>query len=284
MKVLKLLGVVTAALVTTVGLATPAQPATGCPAAREQFGGRCGAVAFAHRGAYGSNVDENTDEAVEAAYAKHAYMETDVWLTQDHNFVIMHDRSLNRTTNCEGDVADWLLADIQANCQTEPNGSRIPDFNEFADLLADNPGQLMMVEIKGPGWYDDDNDPLKRLGEAASQAGVLDRVYFANDVGTGYIEALRDVAPTAQTVWKQEGDESVTRKRARELSVDAVAIRPRQWTSAGKVAAFQSKGFLAWSLMANDKPAWKGLIRRGVTGVLTDKPGAFRKVCAQVGS
>jgi glycerophosphoryl diester phosphodiesterase len=279
MNVQKLLGVVTAALVATVGLATPAHPATGCPAAREQFGGGCGAVAFAHRGAYGSSVDENTDGALEAAYAKGAYMETDVWLTQDDGFVIMHDRSLDRTTNCEGDVADWLLADIQANCQTEPNGGHIPDFTSFADLLADNPDQLMMVEIKGAGWYDNDNDPLRRLAEAASQAGVLDRVYFANDVGTGYLEALRDVAPTARTVWKQEGDETVTRKRAAELSVDAVALRPRQWTSADKVEAFQSKGFLAWSLMANDKPAWKGLIRRGVTAVLTDRPGAFRKVC-----
>jgi glycerophosphoryl diester phosphodiesterase len=241
-------------------------------------------VAFAHRGAYGDAVDENTTEALEAAYAKGAHMETDLWLTQDQGFLIMHDDTLDRTTDCEGNVSDWRLADIQANCRTEPNGQLIPDFNGFVDVLSNNPGQLMMVEVKGDGWFDDDNKPLKRLRRAASQAGVLKRVYFANYDGTGTLEALRDVAPRARTALKQVGEENITPKDARELSVDAVALRPRQWTSRDKVRSFRSKGFLAWSLLVNDEPAWKALIRRGVTGVLTDEPSAFRKVCNQTGS
>ena len=285
MKVLKLLGVVTATLVATVGLASPAQPAGGCPAAaRQSLGGGCGSVAFAHRGAYGDAVDENTTKAVEAAYAKGAHVETDVRLTQDHGLLVMHDGTLDRTTDCEGNVADWSLADIQAECRTEPNGQRVPDFDDLVTVLSDNPGQLLMVEIKGEGWFDNDNEPLERLWRTASEAGVLKRVYFANDEETDTIEVLRDIAPKARTALKQVGDETVTRKRAGELSVDAVVLRPKEWTSRAKVRSFRSEGFRAWSLLVNDKPAWKALIRRGVTGVLTDEPGAFRKVCARAGS
>ena len=283
------LAVATAALVMAVAVvngvtAGQAQAATGCAAARQQLGGGCGTVAFAHRGANGDKVDENTKKALEAAYAKHAHMETDVWLTQDHRFLIIHEDTLDRTTNCEGNVADWTMADIRDQCRTEPNGQALPSFNRFVKVLSHNPGQLMLVDVKGGGWDDDDNKALERLVGAASQAGVLERVYFADDDGTGIIETLRDVAPAARTAWKQADDEKITPKRARELSVDAVAARPRQWTSRAKVHSFQSKGFLAWSLLVNDKPAWKALIRRGVTGVLTDEPVGFRKVCAEMAS
>ena len=63
-----------------------------------------------------------------------------------------------------------------------------------------------------------------------------------------------------------------------------MVLRPRQWTSRAKVSSFRSKGLLPWSLLVNDKPAWKALIRRGVTGVMTDEPGAFRKVCKEMSS
>ena len=241
-------------------------------------------MALAHRGAYGDRVDENTRKALERAFAKHAHMETDVWLTKDNGFIVLHDGTLDRTTNCKGKVGDWQFADIRAQCRTEPNGQRIPGFSRMAKTLSGNAGQLMMVELKGGGWFENDNEPLKRLRDVTSQAGVLKRVFFTNEGSTDVIEALRDVAPDARTAWKQQDHEQATVKRARELSVDAVALRPREWSSRQKVRSYRSKGFLAWSLLVNDKPAWKALVRRGVTGVMTDKPTAFRKVCKEVSS
>ncbi len=303
--VMRLLSVATASLVMSAGLATAglvghaqaasaqattaqatiARAMTSCArSARQQLGGGCGAVAFGHRGAYSDSIDENTTKALEAAYDEKAYMESDVWLTQDHALLIMHDSSLDRTTDCEGEVSEWSMADIREQCRTTPNGQIIPTFNRFVKALSHNPGQRMMVDVKGDGWYDDDNAALKRLRDAASAAGVLNRVFFADDAGTGIIEALRDDVPDARTAWKQADGEEVTRKRAKELSVDAVVARPREWTSRDMVHSFQSDGFFAWSLLVNDEPAWRALIRRGVTGVLTDDPEGFRKVCAKMGS
>lgn len=288
---MKRLGVVAGALVVVAGLAGPVEAAPapvtqavpGCSvAARQVLGGGCGSVAFAHRGAYGAEVDENTKKALEAAFAKGAHMETDVWLTQDRGFIVLHDGTLDRTTNCKGSVADWTIADIQEQCRTEPNGQRVPGLKTFLKVLAGNPGQLMMVELKGNGWFENDNKPLERLRDATAQAGVLKRVFYTNEGDTAVIEALRDVEPDARTAWKQQDDENVTVKRAKELSVDAVVLRPREWSSRAKVRSFRNKGLRPWSLLVNDKPAWKALIRRGVTGVMTDEPGAFREVCREM--
>lgn len=241
-------------------------------------------MAFAHRGARSRTVDENTNEALEAAYGKRASMETDVWLTEDDDFLVIHDETLDHTTGCKGYVDQWLMADIQAECRTEPNGQRIPDFNSLLDVLSDNAGQRLMVEIKGDGWYHDDNAPLERLHSVAAQAGVLDRVYFTNDAGTGTVETLRDVAPTARTAWKPAPDETITLERAEELSVDAVVAPADEWTSRALVQSFRSEGFLAWSRAVDDEATWKRLIRRGVAGVMTHRSGAFLKVCTQMGS
>ena len=283
-KAMKLPAAVLVVLVATAGLAVPAQAATGCVAAARQHGGGCGAVAFAHRGAHGSGVDENTVESLDAAYTKHAWMETDVRLTQDRGLLVIHDDTLDRTTNCKGDVASWQMADIQQDCRTEPNGQRLPVFSRFVQALASNPGQRVMVEIKGDGWYDNENEALKRLRSAAAQAGVLKRVYFTHDADTGTIEALRDTVPTARTAWKPYANDSVTPARAKELSVDAVVALPEQWTSRAKVRSFKSRGYFAWSRLVNDEAGWKRLIRRGVTGIMTDKPGAFRAVCTRMGA
>jgi glycerophosphoryl diester phosphodiesterase len=278
-------GAVVVVVVAGAGPASAAEAGPGCGvAARQQLGGGCGTVAFAHRGARGTAVDENTTEALEAAFAKHAFMETDLWLTQDRGFVIMHDQTLDRTTDCTGDVADWTLEDIRTECRTEPNDQRIPSFNRMATVLSHNPGQLLMVEIKGDGWLDNDDEALMRLRGAASDAGVLEQVYFTHDAGTETIEALRDVAPDARTAWKPDAAEDITPARARELSVDAVVAWPDQWTSRAKVHEFRSAGFLAWSRLVNDGAGWKRLIRRDVTAVMTDRPGAFRKLCARMAS
>ena len=43
-------------------------------------------------------------------------METDSWLTSDGVLVLIHDQTLNRTTNCTGNVTDITFAQLQQQC------------------------------------------------------------------------------------------------------------------------------------------------------------------------
>jgi glycerophosphoryl diester phosphodiesterase len=68
---------------------------------------------IAHRGSR-TGAPENTLAAFRLAYQEGArWIETDVKVTQDGIPILMHDDTLNRTTNGHGSVADRTWADIQ---------------------------------------------------------------------------------------------------------------------------------------------------------------------------
>lgn len=69
-------------------------------------------VAVGHRGTV-RHAPENTIAAHEAAIARGARLvEFDVRMTRDGHFVLMHDASVDRTTNGRGRVAELTLAEI----------------------------------------------------------------------------------------------------------------------------------------------------------------------------
>ncbi len=70
-------------------------------------------IRFAHRG--GALLwPENTAPAFQGAVdLGYRYIETDVRITRDRVVVVMHDATLERTTNGVGKVSDWLWEDLQ---------------------------------------------------------------------------------------------------------------------------------------------------------------------------
>jgi glycerophosphoryl diester phosphodiesterase len=250
-----------------------------------QATGACGSTAFAHRGADDAQVDENTIESIERAHDLQAYTENDVFMTGDGRFVVIHNRSLAPTTDCTGYVTDRTLEDIRTNCRTTPNGQRIPSASQAFTTLAGNPGQIMNLEVKGPGWYADGNAKLVALRDAAATAGVLDRVYFSNDAGYRVLTGLRDSAPDARTAWRptRDTETDVSPAHAASLSADVVMATQKQWTSAEMVSEFKAAGFGTWSRGSVNPVVWERLWRYGVTAELTDDPAGYLEWCDSVG-
>jgi glycerophosphoryl diester phosphodiesterase len=249
-----------------------------------QAAGACGSTALAHRGAWTPRVDENTIRAIERAHRMRAYTENDVFLTADGHFLIIHNRSLRPTTNCTGKVTNRRFAYIRRHCHTTPNRMRIPTAFEAFRTLAHNRGQLMNLEIKGPGWFKNDNAKLKSIREAAQVAGAVRRVYFSNDTGYRTLTALKHSAPRARTAWKPDRRERhFTIAHARRLSVNAVMAKAPQWSSRAKVHRFQRAGFRAWASFTNARKVWRRNVRHGVTAQLTGRPHDYREWCNRVG-
>ena len=95
---------------------------------------------MAHRGSR-INRPENTLAAFEEAVRVGADgIELDVHLSQDGQVVVLHDETLDRTTDGSGFVHEWTLADLQqldAGSWFDPafSGQRIPSLAEVLDLL-----------------------------------------------------------------------------------------------------------------------------------------------------
>ncbi len=105
-----------------------------------------------HRG-IPSKCPENTLESAIEAYKNGADMiENDIYLTKDNEIVIMHDDTVDRTTNGTGRVEDFTLAELKelsVNKQypdTYPD-AKIPTLREFFEEFKDK-DVLHFIELK----------------------------------------------------------------------------------------------------------------------------------------
>ena len=107
----------------------------------------------AHRG-WPAKYPENTMESFRAAEDIGVdQLELDVRITKDNELVIIHDATVDRTTNGTGLVREKTLAELKALDAgsfkgEEFAGCRIPTFIEFMDFIKDHPTMTLDVELK----------------------------------------------------------------------------------------------------------------------------------------
>ena len=100
----------------------------------------------AHRG-WRSKYPENTLEAFKAAIKLGVdQLETDVRITKDNQLVLIHDATVDRTTNGSGCVCDFTLAELKE--LDAGNGTRIPTLVELMELVKDHPTITLDIELK----------------------------------------------------------------------------------------------------------------------------------------
>ena len=87
----------------------------------------------AHRG-WRNKYPENTIEAFKAALTLDVdQLETDVRATKDGELVLIHDATVDRTTNGKGRVCDLTLAELRE--LDAGNGNKIPTLIELMELV-----------------------------------------------------------------------------------------------------------------------------------------------------
>jgi glycerophosphoryl diester phosphodiesterase len=112
-------------------------------------------ITVAHRGATTSQLAEGTLPAYQYAVKNHAdLLDADVRWTKDGSdpdnlgtMVILHDATLDRTTNCTGAVSSWLWSAIRDRCRTDIGDQKLM---RLVDLLkhGNSVGKSFALEIK----------------------------------------------------------------------------------------------------------------------------------------
>ena len=101
---------------------------------------------LAHRGGKAEQ-DENTLAAFKATYAAGCHgFETDIHITADGKYVIMHDGLLDRTTNGSGRIEQLSSAYIRT--VTTKGGEPIPFLEDLLDFFKDCEGLYVEFEMK----------------------------------------------------------------------------------------------------------------------------------------
>ncbi len=159
-------------------------------------GGRTWVIA--HRG-FSGRAPENTLAAIREAIAIGADMaEIDVTLTADERVVVIHDETLDRTTNGVGKVADHGFDEIRsldAGSWFAPQfaGEKVPTLDEILDTT--NGRILLNVEIKSEAV---DRGISDKVATVIKERGMADQVIVSSFSPTA-LEQIHAVAPGIRT-------------------------------------------------------------------------------------
>jgi glycerophosphoryl diester phosphodiesterase len=230
-----------------------------------------------HRGAR-TNAPENTLAGLRRAHQEGAsWVEFDVKLTKDNVPVLIHDETLERTSNGRGAVRDLTLAAIKmvdAGCPavfgSRFKGERIPTLEESLRLLLEL-GMGFNIEIKPcPGLERETSRValavVQRLWPASAPTPVVSSFKHAS------LEAARDAAPDMPRGYLAEKLEAGWVEHAKALG--CATIHPGfKHLTADQVKLAKANGFpvLAWTV--NDRVRAVELRRWGVDSLISDVPG-----------
>ena len=225
-----------------------------------------------HRGDRAS-APENTMPALQAAFASRLeFVEIDVQLTADGVPVLMHDETVDRTTDGSGAVSELTLEQVRALdagswYAPEFAGTRVPLFDEFLDAVAGN-RQKALVELKG-FWTP---EGLRTVLDAIYLRGVQNRIVFAS-FNLTTIAHLADTAPAIPRVIIKRDLPSDPVSLARYYGAIAVITTPTSLENdPHAVTRMHDAGLGVLVYTLNSEKRWSEALAYGVDGIITDKP------------
>lgn len=233
------------------------------------------AFVAAHRGDR-ATAPENTLPAVEAASrAGFEFLEIDVRLSADRVPVLMHDETVDRTTDGTGAIDELTLAQLRAldaGSWFDPAfaGTPIPTFAEFAAVFAGS-RQKALIELKGH-WTRAD---LRTVVDAIYLRGVQNRVVFAS-FSLKTLASLTEVAPAIPRVVIKSGlPEDPVALLQRFGAIALVTTVDALEADATAVERMHAAGLGVLVYTLNTQRRWSEALTLGVDGIITDRPSAL---------
>ncbi|GAB1693824.1 glycerophosphodiester phosphodiesterase [Krasilnikovia sp. M28-CT-15] len=233
----------------------------------------------AHRG-YSAVAPENTLPALAAGVLAGAtFIEFDVRTSADGVPVVIHDRTLERTTTGTGFVWELTAAELtalDAGSWFSPAyaGTPVPTLAQALDLLRPHAAETgggveLLLEIKPPASL----DQVRAILDLVAERGLLART-VVQSFDKEVVRRAGEAAPDVRRGLLREPFDADQVTVAKELgvvfcnpSVAAVLAEPET------VAGLADVGIAVMPWTANDLSGWPDLVAAGVAGLITDRVG-----------
>ena len=233
----------------------------------------------AHRGFSGA-APENTIAAVRAAIEIQADMvEIDVTLTADGHIVVIHDETLDRTTDGSGKVSDFTIAELQqldAGAWFAPrfSGERIPTLDAVLDEVE---GRILInVEIKSEAV---DRGIVTKVASAIQRHGMIDQVVVSSFSPTA-LQQMHTIAPEIRT--------AVVYKTKYHQGRDAMEIVTGLGASVFNIKRQRLTKEMMRRCAENDIPVgiytvnkprrMRRMVKKGIDAIFTDHPDRLLEI------
>ncbi|MBS4209655.1 glycerophosphodiester phosphodiesterase [Bacillus sp. FJAT-50079] len=234
---------------------------------------------IAHRGSAGTHPENTMDAFIAAEKYGADGIELDVQLSLDGEVVVIHDTTLDRTTNGTGKVKDFTLAELKqlkANCHYKhffKRASRIPTLREVFEWMKCNKLSCN-IELKN-------NDiPYEGLEEKVigliKEFGLEKRIVISSFNHQSLLRIKR-IAPTIETapLYKRK----ITKPWEYAWSLQCSGIHPKLVSiSLSDIQAAMEAGVAVRPYTINSIRDMKKLLAIGCTAIITDYPKKAKKL------
>lgn len=230
---------------------------------------------IAHRGA-SAYAPENTVAAFDKAVEQGAdAIELDLHLSRDGDLVVIHDDTLDRTTDANGPVHELNLKDLKRLDAgrwfgKEFAGERIPTLTEVLQRFA---GKVTLaLEIKAgssvfPGIEEKVVSALRQHG-GIDQTAVASFDHYA-------LRRLKEIEPTIRTAALLVGRPVSLSALAGPAKADGLALEA-SFVTKTEVEACRAAGLQLVVWVVNEPAQMRHFINLGVDGIITDRPDLLR--------
>jgi glycerophosphoryl diester phosphodiesterase len=237
-------------------------------------------VRIAHRGASG---DGHAPENTLAAFQKAIEMgvdgvECDVHCTKDGSVVVIHDHTLNRTTDVKGTVEEMTLGEVKkadAGSWFDPRfaGERVPTLRELLKLTKGK--AITVIEIKSENMAD---KVIKEIKDTGAESEVVIISFHAS--------ALKDaqkINPRIPRGFLIGGRKAIRRRtgildliqQAAEAGASILDLSSKIVTPS-LVRESHLRGVGVWAWTVDDETEMKTLAEMYVDGITSNYPERLR--------
>ena len=228
-----------------------------------------------HRG-NPSVAPENTILGTQTAYQNGATLvENDIYLTKDNVVIVMHDETIDRTTNGSGKVLEMTSAqlaqykvDYFKNAAAQP----IPTLEDYFKSIKDRPGQKLVIEMKHPA----DPSLAKGMAEMIRKYDIMDQVVVISFIHTNLQYATNELpgVPVGWLTWLELDDAEPVRSvyEALESVQDYRSVCDPGYSGWGatSIREMAYRGVTLWPWTINKQAQFDQLMIDGVAGITTD--------------
>lgn len=242
-------------------------------------------LAIAHRGA-SSVAPENTIAAVEKAIEIGSeWVEIDIFATLDRELVVLHDRTVDRTTDGTGHISELRLEEVErldagSWFGQEFAGEPLPTLREVLEVTRDR--AILLIEMKPAGLEAATVDLVRELGMEDQVA-----IQSFNHSSIATVKRLAPEIPGIILINRPEHSDDRERaaewmvQRARTFGADAVAVQYAHVTHE-LVSLAREAGLQVYPWTVNSRSGLLTMMQMNVDGIITDYPQTLKELLSFV--
>ena len=231
-------------------------------------------VIFAHRGA-SAHAPENTLAAFELAFTQHAdAIELDAKLSADGQVVVIHDATVDRTTDGHGRIQDLTFSQLRAldagsSFSQKFRGEKIPALEEVFEAV----GRRTFVNVELTNYVTPYDGLVESVCKLVKKCAMQDRVMFSSFLAVNLSKARAHLPDVPRGLLVVNGVLGAWARSFGFAFGRYQALHPHLTNASrqqvGRVHRLNRR-IHVWTVNAADD--MRRLFRWGVDGIFTDDP------------